>query len=433
MKIRVILLVILSIFIIKCSTQKIVNVDIYYPESRALTLGDENFVKAWEMLKAGKPDKAIELFENSTVNDEELYNGFGYAYLVKNKLKYAKKNFEKVLEINKDNLKANIGIALIFEKVNDLKSAFLKYSELLSKNPDNTWIKVRYDSIKNKLTQEYLAKADTYMDSDNEKYIKCLKEVIFYSPELIDVVKKIADFYFENEDYKLASEYYEKYNQTSSNNIDVLLNLAICYEKLDKYDSAIVVYNKILEIKPGDKEIEDKMINAKLKFQELNFPPKFKRLFFKKYLNREDIAALIGYYFDKYLILDKTPVIITDIVGSYAMKSIIKLVSLGIIKLRPDHTFDRFTDMTRVDFAIILSKLIDYLQQKGVEFNFNPSKEYLEPSDISTLNRYFEKIKFIINAQIMKLDGEGKFNPLDKISPSDALSSIKKILNSVVE
>ncbi len=433
MKLKILLVVLISLLIIKCGNQKPINVDIYYPEARTLTMGDENFVKAWEMLRAGKPDKAIDYLENSTVNDEELYTAFGYAYLLKNKLKYAKKNFNRVLEINKDNLKANIGIALIHEKINDLKSAFLIYSDLLSKNPDVTWIKVRYDFIKNKLTQIFLAKAEEYKTSDEEKYIKYLKQVIFYSPELIDVVKNIGDYYFNNQDYEQARIYYEKYIHTSSNNIEVLVNLAKSYEYLDKFDSAIVIYNKILELKPGDQEIKDKMINAKLRFQELNFPPKFKRLFFKKNLNREDIAALIGYYFDKYLELDRRPVIITDVSGSYAMKSIIKLVTLNIIKLRPDHTFDRYTEMSRVDFAIILDRLINYLQQKGVEFNFNPSKVYLEPSDISTINRYFEKIRFIINSQIMKLDGEGRFNPLNKISPSDALSSIKKILNSMIK
>ena len=108
------------------------------------------------------------------------------------------------------------------------------------------------------------------------------------------------------------------------------------------------------------------------RFQELTLPEKFKKIFFKTEINREELAALIGFYFDRYIQMDRAPEIITDIDGSFAREQIIKTCTAGIMHARPDHTFDRFTTPDRATFAVTLHALIDYLKAKGHILRFTP-------------------------------------------------------------
>jgi hypothetical protein len=99
--------------------------------------------------------------------------------------------------------------------------------------------------------------------------------------------------------------------------------------------------------------------------------------------------------------------------------------------VRPDHRFQRHTDIDKSSLAVILYTLTRYLEKQDYSVKINPLDEAIEPADISPLHKYYEIIKFVVNAQFMKLDSENRFNPTDKVSPSEALISIRKLLNSI--
>jgi hypothetical protein len=101
------------------------------------------------------------------------------------------------------------------------------------------------------------------------------------------------------------------------------------------------------------------------------------------------------------------------------------------MEIRPDHRFQRFTDISRSAFAVVLYTLSLYLENEGYSIKINPLDEVIEPEDISPLHKYYAIIKFVINAQLMKLNSENQFNPTEQVSPSEALVSIRKLLNSI--
>jgi tetratricopeptide (TPR) repeat protein len=291
---------------------------------------------------------------------------------------------------------------------------------------------VRYDYIKSVETENYLLQAEQYkQQNDDQGYIRSLENAARFSSEIMDIKIKIADFYYEKGDYEKSSNYYEEIQVKLPYREDILYKLADGYEKMEKYDAALVVYQKLSNLKPGDIDISNKVNDLKIKFYDMNLPVKFKNIFFKYYINREDLAAFIGHYFEKYLNLETTPVIVTDIGGSFAKEYIIKLCTLNIMKIRPDHSFKRFVDMTRASFAVVMNSLLFYLKKAGYFIHITPVDQGIEPSDISPLHKHYNIIKFLVNSQIMKLDSENRFNPIMKVSPNEALVSIRKILNSI--
>jgi hypothetical protein len=187
----------------------------------------------------------------------------------------------------------------------------------------------------------------------------------------------------------------------------------------------------MLAFNPGDAALEGEKKRIREQFQEMNLPEKFKKIFFKTEINREEMAALIGYYFDRFIQMETAPEIITDIDGSFARDYIIKTCTSGIMGVRPDHTFDRFSIPDRATFAVTLKALMDYLQKRGHALHFTPLATAVESADLSPLHKNYEIIRFMVNAQILPLDSEGIFNPTRPVSPNDVIFALKKILNSI--
>lgn len=415
-----------------CGGVKPPETTVTVPELIPSEFYDSPYLEGWANLKDGKPGAAMKNFEQSNLDDEKLYLAFGYTFLLQGKPVMARQNFEKVLAINPENLQAELGIATVFEMDGDLAAAFQVYDRLQTRYPENIWIKSRHDYIQSAETERLLKEAEEFKKRDNPAgYIRSLEKAAAYAGDRVGIKKEIARYYLDQGDVARAAGCYEKIIEKHPEEIDIMYRLARLYEQMEKYDAAIVAYNRILELHPEDVDLSRKINDIKVKFYDSNLPVKFKNIFFKYTLNREDLAALIGHYFSRFLELDTTPVIITDISGSFARSEIIQLCSLRIMDFRPDHRFERFTEINRSAFAVIVNSLIDYLKKAGYQINISLPENPLDPVDISPVHKYYSIIKFVTRAQILKLDSESRFNPMDKVSPPEGLAAIRRILNHI--
>lgn len=349
---RTFLVLMLVFLVTSCTRITKVNTEFNIPDLDSSDFYDSSYKMGWESLKQGDPDKAIEYFQQSNLNDDKLFTGFGYSYLAKRKYNLARQNFQRALSANPDNFRAEMGMATMYEQINDNENAFRIYSGLMAKIPENAWVKVRYEYIKSTETENYLKQAEHYKSMQNHvQYVKSLEKALEFSREIIDLKIDIGDHYYEMGDYAKARVNFEKVIEKQPNREDILFKLGTCYENTGKLDSALLIFNRLAELKPGDIDITNKINDLKIKFYNLDLPEKFKNIFFKDVADREDLAALIGHYFSDYLTLSGTPEIITDIIGSYATEQIIKVCTLGIMKLRPDHSFGRFVKLDRASLG----------------------------------------------------------------------------------
>jgi len=416
--------------LVSCGGVKRINtsVHIHIPELESDEQVDVYYQQAWKHLKLKKPRLALDAFKQSSAPDEKLYVGFAYAYLSQDKLSLARKNFKKVLDLNSDNYLAQLGLAELHEMDGEKEKAFLAYSRILAHHPDETWAKVRYEYLKSTETQYYLNMAEQFKaQGKNEEYVQALDKASWYSKEILDIKIKIADFYHNQQNYEKASVQYEEILNKQPNNEAILIKMADIYEKLNKLDSALLVYTKLRELKPGDLEVINQVNALKIKFYDLDLPNNFKNIFFKEVINREELAALLGHYFKNYL-QDVPARIITDIGASFAKEYIIRICALGIIKVGANHRFNRFANVTRAEFAVIFSSMLEYLEKSGNKIEYTPLSKAVEPLDISPLHKNYKIIKMLINAQIMKLDKENRFNPTQFPSPTEILNAIKTIM-----
>ena len=430
---KAILLAALILLTIACGGVKPVKIDFHLPELNNGDFNDSFYTEGWTNLKKGDTDVAFNLFQRSEVRLDKKQAAFGYVFLARKKFSAAAAQFTQALETNPDNLEAGMGVAMIHEFEGRTAEAFQAYGNLLLKAPEDAWIKLKYESIRSSATQGFLLEAEKVKDTDKAEYIRSLEQAAFYSSDMAAITLQIADYYYGENEWQRSLPYYEAVLEKEPHNEAVLLKLAAIHEKNEEFDLALVTLNRLLALKPGDPFLESEKKRVRDRFQEMNLPEKFKKIFFKTEINREEMAALIGFYFDRYIKMDRAPEIITDIDGSFAKEYIMRTCTSGIMGVRPDHTFDRFSIPDRATFAVILKALIDYLEKKDRTLHFAPLATTVESVDLSPLHKNYEIIKFMINAQILPLDSERIFNPTRPVSPTDVIYALKKILNSIGE
>jgi tetratricopeptide (TPR) repeat protein len=420
----------LILLTIACGGVKPVQIDFHLPAIQNNEAADVYFSQGWEQLQKGDSAAAYKSFQLSEVSLDRKQTAFGYVFLARKKFSAAADQFAAALGTNPDNLEAGMGMAMIHEFEGNTAEAFQAYGTLLVKAPEDAWVKLKYESIRSSATQGLLLEAEKAKNMDKAKYIRALEQAAWFSPDMTAITLQIADYYYGENEWLRSLPYYEAVLEQDIHNEAVLLKLAAIYEKKEKFDMALVTLDRLLALKPGDPFLESEKKRIRDSIQEMNLPEKFKRIFFKAEINREEMAALIGYYFEPFIKLDLAPVIITDIDGSFAREYIIKVCTSGIMSARPDHTFDRFSTPDRAMFAVILNALIGYLEKNGRRLQFNPLPTAATGVDLSPLHKNYELIKFLVNAQVLPLDAENKFNPTRSVSPADVIYALKKILNS---
>jgi len=418
---------------VACGGVKPVTVDFHLPAVESGTFLDSYYRQGWEQLRQGDSEAAYRSFQLSVVPLDQKQAAFGYVFLARKKFSAAAVQFAGALETNPNNIEALTGQAMILEFEGRTAEAFRAYGDLALKVPDDAWIKLQYESIRSSSTQGHLLEAERIKSTDKAKYIRELEQAAFFSPDLAAITLQIADHYYAEGDGQRSLPYYEAVQEKEPHNEAVLLRLAALYEKKEKFDLAMVTLDRLLALKPGDPFLEGEKKRVRERFQELTLPEKFKRIFFKTEVNREEMAALVGFYFDRYIEMGGSPEIITDIDGSFAREQIIKTVTAGIMRARPDHTFQRFAAPDRAAFAATLNALIDYLKGKGLGLSFTPLAAAPLIADLSPLHKDFQGITFLVNSQVLAVDAQGNFNPTMAVSPADVIYALKKILNSIAD
>jgi Flp pilus assembly protein TadD len=423
----------LILLFVACGGVKPVTVDFHLPAVSGDTFLDSYYRQGWEQLRLGDSEAAYKSFQLSEAPLDKKQAAFGYVFLARKKYSAASDQFANALKTNPGNIEAGTGQAMILEFEGRTAEAFRAYGDLALKAPEDAWIRLKYESIRASATQGHLLEAERAKATDKARYVRELQQAAFYSPDVSAITLQLADHYFAENDWQRSMPYYEAVLEKEPHNEAVLLKLAAIYEKKEKFDLAMVTLDRLLALKPGDPFLESEKKRVRDRFQELTLPEKFKRIFFKTEINREELAALVGFYFDRHIEMDGPPEIITDIDGSFAREQIIKTVTAGIMRALPDHTFARFVTPDRSRFAVTLQALIDYLRQKGHTLRFTPLAPMPVIADLSPLHKEFQAISSLVNSQVLALDGQGNFNPTSPVSPADVIYALKKILNAIEE
>ncbi len=422
-----------------CVSAPRVRTEISIPGLESAETGvDDAYAAGWQRLQAGETRQAMDLFRRSRADEDRLYVAFGFVYLMRGKLDLAKKNFTDALVLNAESVMARMGMAAYHRQKGEVREAFRIYSRLRNENPDNPMVRLRHEQIRAQETEKWLSRADRLEQSGSEgaEYREALENALYYSPDMVTLKERLAAYLAREDGGDQAAEIYRDIVESIPGNLEAMEKLGGLYEKQGQYDQALVIYRQLQEKDPGNLRILNRINKLKERFNETDMPVRFKNIYFKTDLSREELAALLGHYFQDQLVLTSTPEIITDIQHSFAREEIVKLCSLGIMELRPDHTFGvgNLEDLkvSRARFAVVMRNLVRYLESLGITLDLAVAEDIPEPGDVLPVHRQYEVIRFMVHSRLMELDEAGRFRPADLITPMEALRAILAIRRATV-
>jgi tetratricopeptide (TPR) repeat protein len=141
-------------------------------------------------------------------------------------------------------------------------------------------------------------------------------------------------------------------------------------------------------------------------------------------VTREQISALIVRYFPQVMELRQTPQIVTDIQDSWARPEIQTVVGVGLIDLRPNHTFEPEAPIQRGELAVAAARLIRLLGVSPV------STSPISAPDLAPTNAQYLEVGLVLGLGVMTLQDSGSFNVSGDISGQEAVLIGERLLRT---
>ena len=248
-----------------------VSYEIYY-EFAHLCAKTNDTDKAEKILK-----KVIELNPSFAKAHKDL----GVLYMTKRLFDYAEDEFKKAMEADPECFEAVFEYANYLHSTTNFQKADEYYEKALEMRPhdveaigfsalnkmllgdlDTAWQRIEHvlNHVSDDSLMYFVAGKIKYLQKDYEE----AKMYFIRSYELdkaSDAEQLLGLCYYELGNYEQANGIFKHLLETNPMNINLMLNSAKCYEKLNNKDSALEVLDKIVEILPECEEAQE-MIRA---------------------------------------------------------------------------------------------------------------------------------------------------------------------------
>jgi len=389
--------------------------------------------EAWSNLKQGKANKAEKIISRLGAKSPIYAVGLGYTHFLLNNLQAAEESFKEGLKDYPDLALIHLGLAQVYKKASEEDLAFAEFSEVLKIIPDHPFATQEYETLRTKKTEEFLNEARVSLEEGKtEKAKEAYLKALHYSPKWIEAHLTLAEIYRKENRPQNALVHLQAAYSLEPKNKKILKDYADTLSLTEKYSKSLEVYERLKELDPKNKEVEDQIESLKNRLGIYELPSQYETIPSIQAVTKEDMAALLALKFRG--ILDETPAkppIIVDIATSWASKFILKITSLGILDVYENHTFQPKKVVTRAEMAEILLRFINLLKKKGYRLIPQFPAERVQVADVSPDNYYYQPIAQIISYQIMDLDRNRNFRPELSLSGKEATDILDLLLDLI--
>ncbi|MBD3413597.1 MAG: tetratricopeptide repeat protein [Candidatus Aminicenantes bacterium] len=437
---KIILISLLALLLIwSCRIEQIPSPQIStgtLPQSKISELSlDERIVieEAWNDIKRGDGRRALNQVSKVSPENPFYYTITAYAYFLLNDFQRAEQYFKTALQQGPDIALTHLGLAQLYQKTQRDELAFIQYREVLKREPNQTWAKSRYEQIKTQKTMDTLQEAKDHLNQGNTQaseraYLKAL----YYSPDSEEAHSALADLYLKEGKYDNALIHLKTLLSQKPENKEALKLYADALFRKEEFKRSLEAYKDLKKLSPEDQEIENRIQQLKNRLGIFELPSQYDSIPSRETATNEDMAALIGVKFQKYLPDTRAePPIIIDISTSWASEYILKLTSMEILDIYPNHTFKPKNIVTRAQLAEIIFRLINHLKQNGYSLIQQIPPQSIQLPDVSPNNFYYRPIIMALSYGILNTSMGGNFNPENPVSGQDALKAVNTLLSLI--
>jgi hypothetical protein len=200
----------------------------------------------------------------------------------------------------------------------------------------------------------------------------------------------------------------------------VLLRLAELCEQGQDWSGAAAAYQRLLARDPRDALALERAGQARLALDLSRRPEEYRRIFDAPRLTRAELAALLEV---KVAALARLapgqPEVAVDISGSWAREHILRALSLGLIDVYPNHTFQPGASVRRGDLASAVARVLDLVNWPG---GAAPTL-----TDMSRSNFFYAPAARVVAAGLMDVTPSSAFEPWRPVSGREAADVIEAL------
>jgi Tfp pilus assembly protein PilF len=422
-----------------CQIEQIPSPQIYtgsLPQSQVSGLSlDERIIieEAWDDIRNGNGRKALSQVSKLSPENPFYTIIMAYSYYLLNDTQSAEHYFKTAIEKNPEIAVTHLGLAQLYQKTMRDDLAFLEYREVLKYEPEHPWAKSRYEEIKADKTRDILQTAQSLMkQGDISASEKTYLKALYYSPESIQAHTALAHIYLEQNKYERALIHLKTLLSFQPENTQFLKLYAEALFQNEEFKKSYEAYKDLKKLEPEDQDIDKRIEQLKNRLGIFELPSQYNTIPSRETITREDMAAILGIEFQKHLQApNKEPPIIIDISTSWASEYILKLTSMGILDIYPNHTFKPKKIVTRAQLAEIIYRLISFLKQNGYTLIQQIPPQSIDLSDVPPNNFYYRPIIMAVSYGVLNTSMGRNFNPNDPVSGQEALRAIKILLSLI--
>jgi tetratricopeptide (TPR) repeat protein len=204
----------------------------------------------------------------------------------------------------------------------------------------------------------------------------------------------------------------------------VLIRLGEVLIGLGEYPRALEAYRRLLARDPRDAEALRRSREVREALELLQMPEEYRLIGTAPRITRADLAALVAVKVTALSrITNREPKVAVDISGSWAREHIVTVLSLDILDLYPNHTFQPGATVRRGDLGRALARVLDLLAY--------PRSPSPTPTDMPRTNLFYDDAIRVVGAGLLDLSPSGAFEPWRPPSGREVLDVLEALVRLV--
>ncbi len=391
------------------------------PQGELPAEADPAFARGWQEVVAGRASEAIKAFTLSAAPETLRITGFGYVSWIQGNQGNARSAFEKALGLAPRNWLAAWALSWIHDRDGNAEAAVTVLEQAAPGTPPGGAISLRIQELCERESRRWRQQAETNRTAGQlVAASEAAGRALRYNPGDPDLLRLAAGLFLETGSVAKALPHLETLARRPDASGDDLRRLAEACERAGDLEGALLAFTRAQALNPGDSAMTERLARIQLKFLARDAHPRFRAIFGKTALTREDLVALIDRQFGSRLVLrGEAPRILSDVPGSFVGEAIVCQATLGVIKPAGEHTFDRFSLADRTLLALALKELADRLIPPPTP---PAASTWPRPIDVPEGHRGAMAIAFVLGQRLLALDDQGRFFPENPVTPLEALT-----------
>jgi tetratricopeptide (TPR) repeat protein len=373
----------------------------------------------WDDLLANRGEAAEETFRSLVSRhpaSPTALTALAFARLRPGRLIPAQAGFEAVLRDVADYVPALAGAGAVALRQGRVDEALGFYRRAQALDPNDGRLRSRLAEVKLRVTEHASSAARQALEhGDSAEAERQYRASLDAAPEVGGLRVELADVLAKQ---GRAAEAIEVLAADESGDRAVLLRLAELNVQGQDWSAAALAYERLLARDPRDIEAQQGAAQARAALDLSRRPEEYRRIVESARLTRAELAALLDVKVTALARLTpRQPEVAVDISGSWARDHVLRALSLGLIDVYPNHTFQPGAAVRRGDLASAVARVLDLVNW--------PSGPAPTLTDMSRSNYFYAPAARVVAAGLMDVTPGSAFEPWRPVSGREATDVIE--------